>query len=242
MQYNFGMGLMSFIPSGSNPTPVQCGVLQEVSVDIDQTIKELRGQYKFPVDLALADGKISGSSKFAQIYGRTIGSILSGSVTTTGSKLPSINELGTVPAAPAYTVTVANSATFTKDWGVIDVTTGLQMVRVASAPATGQYAVTSGVYTFAAADASHVVWISYQYSSASGKTVEYSNQLMGAANTFTLDLFNVYNSKYLGITLYAAVFPKLSYSMKNTEYTEQNLDFMAYANTSGQVIGQYSSE
>jgi hypothetical protein len=241
MQYNFGTGLLSFTPPGANPTPVQCGVLQEVSLDIDQSVKELRGQYKAPVDVALAEQKFAGKAKFAQIFGAMIANILTGSVLTTGSTAGAQNEVGTIPATP-YQLTVTNSATFVEDLGVIDTNTGLRMTRVASAPTTGQYSVAAGVYTFAAADTTHVVWISYSYTTTGGKTVTYSNQLMGAATTFTLELFNTYNTKQKGTKLFAVVFPKFAIAMKNTDYTEQNLDFVAYANAAGKVLEDYSTE
>lgn len=241
MQYNFGTGLLEFTPAGVNPTPLQCGVLQEVSVDIDQTTKDLYGQYKFPVDTALADGKISGKAKFGIIYGALVNQVLNGSTLTSGSTAAGINEVGTIPGSP-FAVTVANSATFVENLGVVDATTGLRMTRVASAPATGQYSVASGVYTFAAADTGHVVWISYSYTTAAGVTVAYSNQLMGQATSFTCTLFNSYGGKQMGIKLFSCVFPKFSYAMKNTDYTMPALDFTARANTSQQVIEHYSSE
>jgi hypothetical protein len=242
MQYNFGTGLLEFTPAGANPTPLQCGVLQEVSVDIDQTMKDLYGQYKFPVDTALADGKISGKAKFGIIYGAIVNQVLSGSSLNSGSTAAGINEVGTIPGSGPYTVTVAQSATFVEDLGVVDANTGLRMIRVASAPATGQYAVTAGVYTFAAADTAHVVWISYSYTTAGGKTVVYNNQLMGAATTFTCTLFNTYAGKQFGIKLFATVFPKFSYAMKNTDYTMPALDFTARADATQRVIEHYTTE
>lgn len=242
MQYGFGTGLLEFTPPGANPTPIQCGVLQEVSLDVDQTIKELNGQYKSPVDIALAELKLSGKAKFALIFGAVMSNILSGASLSSGSTAGGINEVGTVPGAGPYTVTVANSATFVEDLGVIDTNTGLRLTRVASNPATGQYAVAAGVYTFAAADTAHVMWISYSYTTTAGQTVSYSNQLMGAATTFTLTCFNTYRTKNYGLKLYACVFPKLSIALKNNDHTMQNIDFSAYANSAGKVIDQYSSE
>src|SRR6185369_14385510 len=172
MQYNFGVGLLTLTPSGSNPTPVPCGVLQEVTVDIDQTTKELRGAYKAPVDVALADLKFSGKAKFARILASVIAAVLNGSTTASGSTAGAQNEVGTITAG---SVTVSNSATFVEDLGVIDTNTGLQMTRVASAPTTGQYSVAAGVYTFAVADNGHVVWINYSYTTTGGKTVTYNN-------------------------------------------------------------------
>lgn len=241
MQYDFGTGLLTLTPSGANPTPVQLGVLQEVSCDIEETMTELRGQFQFPVDVAQAAGKIGGKAKFAQIYGALLNSILSGSTITTGDTRGSQNEVFTIPGSP-FQATVANSATFGEDLGVVDITTGLRLTRVASAPATGQYSVAAGVYTFAAADTTHVVWISYSYTTAGGKTVALSNQLMGSSPTFSLTLFNSYNGKFFGIKLFAVKTPKLSLGFKNSDYTMQDLDFVAFASATGKIIEQYTSE
>lgn len=242
MQRNFGVGLLTFTPSGSNPTPLQCGILSEVSVDFTSTLKELMGQYRAPVDAALADFKLTGKAKFAQIRGGILSQIMSGATLTSGSTAGAINEVGTIPGSGPYTVTVAHSATFVEDLNVVDATTGLNLTRVASNPATGQYAVSAGVYTFAAADTGHTVWISYSYTTTGGKTVAFNNQLMGQATMFTLTLFNTYATYNLGIKLFAVVVPKLSDTFKNTDFTERNLDFSAYANGAGQIFEQYSTE
>lgn len=240
-QFGFGTGLLTLTPSGSNPTPLQLGVLQEVSLDMEQSLVELRGQYQYPVDIAQGEGKISGRAKFAQIYAALLTQMLSGASQATGLTAAAINEVGTIPATP-YQITVANSATFVEDLGVVDVTAGKRLTRVASAPATGQYSVAAGVYTFAAADTTHTVWLSYSYTSVTGATVAYSNQLMGAAPTFTLTVFNSYSGKFVGLKLFAVKAPKLSLAMKNTDYTMQDLDFTAFAGSTGKVLEFYSSE
>lgn len=243
MQYNFGVGLLTFTPAGSNPSPLQCGVLKEVSFDVNQTVKKLFGQYKAPVDAALAELEITGRAKFAQIFGATLANVLAGASTSSGSMTRGAqNEVGTIPGSGPYTVTVSNSATFVEDLGVYNITDGTRMTRVASAPATGQYSVSAGVYTFASADAADTVWISYSYTASAGQTVSYSNVLMGQATTFTLTLFNTYGSKYSGFKFFAVVMPKLSFAMKNSDYTDQDIEFSAFANSSGQVMAQYTSE
>src|SRR5689334_7846246 len=109
MQYNFGTGLLTFTPSGSNPTPLQCGVLKEVSYDVNQAVKKLYGQYKAPVDAALAELEITGRAKFAQIFGATLAQVLSGATTSSGSMTRGAqNEVGTIPATP-FQITVTNS-------------------------------------------------------------------------------------------------------------------------------------
>lgn len=244
-QYNFGTGLLTFTPPGANPSPIPCGVLQDVTLDIDQTIKELVGQYKTAVDAALANQKFSGKATHAQIFGAAMASILQGSVQTTGSTRGSQNEVWAIPTTP-FQVTVANSATFVEDLSVYNVTASKLLTRVASSPATGQYSVSAGVYTFAAADTGNTVWISYSYTSTSGVTVAYSNQLMGSATTFGLTLYNQYTVqgvvKYFGWKLYAVIVPKLSFAFKNVDYTMQNTDFQGFANSAGKIMDYYTSE
>ena len=71
----------------------------------------------------------------------------------------------TIPATPGpYTVTVTNSASFIQDLGVTKA--GVAMTAVVSAPTTGQYSVAAGVYTFAAADQTAAIIITYRYTIA----------------------------------------------------------------------------
>ncbi len=48
----FGSGVLIATPSGANATPVQFGTLQDVSIDISFSSKQLFGQYQFPIALA----------------------------------------------------------------------------------------------------------------------------------------------------------------------------------------------
>lgn len=242
MQYGFGVGILSLIPSGSNPTPIQCGVLKDVSIDfVPGATKQLRGQYKFPVAIAEGEGAITGKAAFARMFANLYTQLLGGSATT-GMNVGSINEVGTIPSSGPYTVTVTNSATWNENLSVINASTGLEMTRVASGPATGQYSVAAGVYTFASADADNVVWISYSYTTTAGYTVTVSNTLMGAGSTFSLVVYNQYQGKFSGFKFPAIVAPKLSVGLKSADFTEQNVDFEAYADSSGKVAYIYSSE
>src|SRR5581483_11374955 len=68
-----------------------------------------------------------------------------------------------IPATPyQITPTVPSSGTWLADLGVVDIN-GNPYTRVASAPATGQYSVAAGVYTFAAADTGKTVYINFRY-------------------------------------------------------------------------------
>lgn len=240
-QYNFGVGALTLMPSGANPTPVQVGVLKDVSLDISMTTKELRGAYKFPVDIAQGPGKVSGKAKYGQLNSGLIQAVIGGSKSA-GMKIGVIGETGTVPTTP-YQITVSNSANFMEDLGVFDLNTGLYLSRVASAPATGQYTVAAGVYTFAAADTTHQMSITYSYTAASaGTTLALTNTLMGAGSAYQLTLFNSFRGKSVGVKLYAATIPKLSFAFKSEDYTEQDIDFEAFADASGKVLDYYATE
>jgi hypothetical protein len=158
---SFGSGLLFATNTAANSTPVQFGTLQDVSLDVSRTLKELYGQGQFPVAIGAAQMKITGKAKFAQVNGRLYNDLFYGGTTSVGQTLMAYNEAGTVPASTTYIVTVVNSATWVEDQGVLYSATGLPFKKVASAPTLGQYSVAAGVYTFAAADASAPVLISY---------------------------------------------------------------------------------
>jgi len=239
-QYNFGTGGLYLVDASSPAQATQVGVLKDVSLDISFDTKELRGSYTFPVDVARAGGKIEGSASFAQISGRLINAILGGTQTAGATVIGSNNEAGTVPATP-YAITVANTTGWS-DLGVYNVTNSKFMTRVASSPATGQYSATAGVYTFAAADTTNSVQISYSYTSATANTVTLTNQLMGSGTTYQISLWNTYKSKNVGVKLYAATLGKYSFSMPNEDFTEETLDFMGFADASNNVISVYTTE
>lgn len=239
----FGVGALILTPPGTNPTPVNVGILQDVSLDIKATTKELRGGYQLPVAVAVAGKSINGKAKAADINSGLLASLLN--VTpTTGMRIPIIGERSTIPTTP-FQITVTNGATFAEDLGVLNLTTGLPMTRAATADAAGKYAVntSTGVYTFNTDDAGDTVAITYSYTaSAVGKTVTWANQLMGVATTYTVHLCQSYNSKYAIAKLHAAVFPSLSMAFKNEDFAGQDIEFQAFAASDGSVITQYMSE
>jgi len=239
---NFGVGILSLTTvSGSNPTPVQVGVLQNCSMDIEAEAVELRGSYAFPVDVALGKRSIKGKAQSGTIGSGTIAAILAGTAAT-GRKIGIANESCQVAT---NTYTVANGATFYEDLGVINTVTGLAMTRGATATGAGVYAVntTTGVYTFNAADSNPLVLICYSYtSSGTGKTVAITNALMGGGAGFKLNLFNTYKTKYFGVSLWSVQIPKLSLGLKNDAFTMQDIEFVAYADSIGRVIDTYTED
>lgn len=74
-----------------------------------------------------------------------------------------VNELQIVPASAPYIITVnAPYGSFGEDEGV-GYGNGSALLAVLGSPVAGQYVVSAGVYSFAAADAGKSVFISYSY-------------------------------------------------------------------------------
>jgi hypothetical protein len=126
------------------------------------------------------------------------------------------------------------------DLGVWDVTLGKPMSRVASSPASGQYSVAAGVYTFASADAGKSVLIYYDYTvAASGNTITINNQLLGVQPFFKIVLSTSYNNKQLTMTLNRCVSSKMAFGTKQEDFLVPDFDFNAFADDAD-VVGYLS--
>lgn len=245
MLLGFGSGVLVGTPltdangnAIANPTPIQFGVLQDTSIDFSFDIKELYGQYQYPVAVGRGKGKITGKSKFAQMNGLSLNSVIFGQTLVAGTLSEVIDTVGTaIPTTPfQITPTVPGSGTWAVDLGVIG-PNGQIFQRVASAPATGQYSVAAGVYTFAAADTAKVVRISYQYTAASttAQKLTVNNGLMGYAPQFRADFFMSYNGKPLVLTLPACISSKLTLATKIDDFTIPEFDFSGFADSSNNI-------
>lgn len=235
MQFSFGTGQLFSLPVGGG-APLKVSALQDVSVDFSGDLKELYGQNQFALDVARGKTKIACKAGSGVIDVDLYNSLFFGATTTTGQKKQAFNEAGTVPATP-FQVTVANGANFYLDLGVVVASTGVALKQVASAPATGQYSVSNvGVYTFAAADTGMNVLITYLWTdTASGKTLQITNNLMGNTPKFQAVLSEVYESKFVTLVLYSCVSSKLNMPLKQDNYTISEFDFSAQDNGSGTV-------
>lgn len=231
----FGSGTLWGVPSGANSTPAKLAALQSVSLDIAFSTKELFGQHNFPLTVARGTGKISLKASSAAFQARAFNDLFFNGTMSSGKLAVALDEAGVVPSTP-FAITVANSAQFASDLGVIDRATGSLMQRVASAPATGQYMVAAGVYTFAAADTGKSVLISYQHNvAASGQTIVIAQNLIGAAPKFKAVLSTRYDGQQLDLQLNACVATKLSFATKQEDFAIPDFEFSAFADDAGEV-------
>src|SRR6266498_1942985 len=124
----FGIGSITAIPSGTNPTPVDIAVIKGASVEFKSTEKELRGNQLFALDSATTSASVSGKIQAADFSASMVSLVIPGTTTATGRNKMAAHSaaIGTTP----YQVTVTNSATFAVDFGVLDVTAGKALTRV----------------------------------------------------------------------------------------------------------------
>lgn len=236
-QYSFGSGVVFGRKTGSNPTPARFGALQDVSIDISFTTKELYGQYQYPLAIGRGTAKITGKAKFGQFDALLFNDLFFGNAAApaAGEVVTVVQEAQTVAS---NTATVTHNGVIT-DYGVLITSSGQVLQRVASAPSgTGNYSVneTTGVYTFNSANNAVAVQISYGYTDAgNGYTVSIANQLLGSSVTFGMALTETFSSNKLNLVLNACLSNKLSLATKLEDFTIPEFDFQAFADSSNNI-------
>ena len=236
--YSFGSGVLIGTRSDiANATPVNFGLVQEVTIEETASIKELSGQYQYPLAVARGTIKTTGKAKVARISGLAFANLFYGVTPAAGQLATSFAEAEAVPASSAYTITVANSATFVDDDGVLYAATGLPLTKVASAPVAGQYAVAAGVYTFNSADAGKAVLVTYTYTlSATGQKFTVANQLLGTTPTFQALFYTTFQGQAVSLKLNNCTASKLSFQTKLEDFVLPEFDFSCFADSSGNVM------
>ena len=236
IMFGAGTGVMTpYATNGpTNPTPIQIPIVQEFNIDISADEALLYGQDQFPYGIARTKTKIEIKSKFGAVYTHLLSDVFFGVTPTAGQTLFSQRESVTITT---HAGTVAHSANFIADLGVLNATTGVPYTAVASAPAVGQYTVSAGVYTFNSSDTITTAYITYTYNSAStGLTAAVTNNPMGAMPTFIFDYLNNQFGSNLYMHFYKCVAKKIGMPNKNTEFEMFDFDFDAFSLTNGSVF------
>jgi hypothetical protein len=224
----------------TNGTPVQLAVCQEIALDEGFETKKLYGQNQFPVDAGRGKGSIGVKAKFAQVNALTVSALYFGQTLVAGLESYRSDVTGAIIPTTPFTITptVPNTGTWAGDLGVRD-SNGRPMTKVASAPATGQYSVATGVYTFAAADTGKQVFISFRYTASSVTTagkMTVQNVPMGAAPVVQLDVFFQKNGKDFATRYPQAIASKFSWQSKLDDYMVPELNFECFADAAGNVM------
>jgi hypothetical protein len=230
---NFGVGKLWGIPADGS-TPIEFGILQDVSVGFSWDKKELYGSSQFPVMVVRSKGKIDCKASFAEINGLAFNFLLNGTASVGQSKVTPV--VGAILSAETYEFTGKAGA---ENLGVYDISNSLvavPMKLVTSNPTTGQYTYdkTSGKYTFAAADAGKAIKYAYKEDdTTTGTTITLNNPLMGQSPIFKAVLNGQLAGKQITLELNACMTSKFDLAFKQEDFLIPNFDFSAFADASG---------
>ena len=255
----FGSGVLIATPQGPTPyaapfgsaanlytSPINVGLVNEVSLDIKAPTKKLYGQNSFPVAIGIGTRSLSGKAKLARISGKALGTCFFGYTPATGETLTQFGENVSAITSHAYTTT--NSAHWVVDQGITYASTGLPMTQLPSSTSqasltAGQYTCAAGVYTFSTADsttyASGGLLVSYTYTaSATGTGFTVTNPVLGPAIPLSMNLFaaDPTTGAQFSMYLYNVLFASLNLQFKLEDFLMPEIDFEAYANAAGNVI------
>ena len=233
----------------ANGTPYNIGFCNEFSTNLAFDTKPLFGQNQFPLLVARSTAKATGKIKAATLSGQALNAVLLGGTWTAGTQYDAFTSPSTaVPVTPFHiTPTVPNTGTWSSDLGVVVSAVGTSsfqigqpFTQVASAPATGQYSVAAGVYTFASADnvsgVSVQISSSYSYTTgATGMSQIIANTLIGTTPTFQLDYKSIlYGSTYY-LRIYNAIASKWDMNHKLSDWAMPEYDFEFFANAAQNI-------
>lgn len=236
--YSFGSGVLVGTRTDiANATPINFGLVQEVSIDETATIKELYGQFQRPVAVARGTIKTTGKAKAARISGLAFSNLFYGVTPGAGQLATSFAEASVVPSTAPYTVSPQNSASLVDDGGVVYAASGLPLIKVTNAPGVGQYALTNGIYSFAAADAGKGILVSYTYQIVGiGQKFVVANQLSGTTPTFQAQFYTTFQGQAVTVKFHNCTSNKLTMQTKLEDFTIPEFDFSCFADAAGNIM------
>ena len=226
----------------SNPTPINVGYAQELTLDLAATNKELFGQNKFPLVVGQTTIKATGKIKAAEVNGLAWSTLFYGTNLTPGAGLSWYVDEPHTPSTTTQVVT--NAAGGITDLGVRYASTGVPLQRVAAgAEAQGKYSVntSTGTYTFTATDQVALLF-TYTNVNTSGSTLAIINTIIGATPTFSMDYYTSLSQptpQPMAIRLYSCVGAKHTMAFKLEDFMLPEFDFSFFALPNGKVIDYY---
>jgi hypothetical protein len=211
------------------PQPIELGVLQGVDLDFSFTTKPIYGANQFAVFVARAEAKWTLKAKMGVMSGTALNAFFFGLTTSTGQIALATDIAGTIPTSTPFTLTptVPNSGTWVADQGIKYALSGIPLDAVTGTPTTGQYEVTAGVYTFAAADEGLAVVFAFTYTySGVGQKIALTNQILGTTPFFSGVFRNrdARSGLFNTLILNRMTSSKLSISSKTSDYAIPDFD------------------
>ena len=224
-------------------TPINFGLVQKVSVNTSVGVKELYGQYAFPVAVGSGTRKVQWQGLFGAVQRPGPWSPVLQSGPDFGLddisvllRCTAFRPRARIPSrSPTPLISSPTKASSMRRLG-------LPLLNVATLTAAAQYTfnASTGVYTFYLADAGAGVLISYTYSSTATTTqnLAIANPLIGPTSTFAATLFatDPTTNAPFSVTLNQCVASKFSFDTNIEDFAKPDFEFQAFANAAGQVM------
>ena len=248
----FGPGILIGSRTDISPqVPINVGFVNEFSIEVTGTTKQLYGQYQYPLAAARGTIKATGKFKNAVVSALAMNNLFYGMTMSTTTNLSWVigSTYTTNSTGGTGSVQVGSSLTFDTDLGVTGSTSGLPYQRVSTGNevAGKSYSVGStapGLYNFA--DQGVAIKVTYTQSTASiGQVLPVTNQLIGYTPTFQLDYYSNLNqpaAKPFAVRIFSCIMDKNAYAFKLEDYMMPEMDFSLFANSAGQVFNKYFPE
>lgn len=235
----FGTGLLYGTPvTGNlpaNPTPIRL-LLQEVTIDFKADLKKLWTLSQFPIAKARGKVDVMGKAKICSFEPDPLNQLFFAQTIAAGMSVPVDSEVHTITntAANVFSVFVTSNTAPLQDNGVY-LNSGpfageVLLKSATNPPAAELYFVntTNGQYFFNTADNGQSVLISYTYTNATrGKTLTFSNQVMGFAPEFSADFWGTFRNKVFGLRLNSCVMGSWSVPTKLEDFWVADITFDA---------------
>src|SRR5580693_1911960 len=243
----FGPGILILTRTDVTPnTPINVGYVQEFSIEMSGTTKQLYGQNQFPLAAARGTVKATGKFKAATVSATAMNTAFYGMAgfTSTGTGIAwTIGSTFTSNSTGGTgSFQVGSSLTFDADLGVTGSTTSLPYYRVSTGNEVSgrSYSVTAtapGQYNFA--DQGANLKITYTSLTGAGQSLLVSNQSIGRTPTFQVDYYTNFNqptAKPFVVRLFSAIASKHAMMFKLEDFMIPEWDFDLFANASGNVF------
>jgi hypothetical protein len=243
----FGPGVLIATRTDITPgAPINVGYVQEFSIEVAGTTKQLFGQNQFPLVAARATIKATGKFKAATVSSYAMNSLFYAQSFTAGGISWVVGSTYTLSTLSTQ-IQVGSSLSFNADLGVTYAVSGLPLQRVSTgSEALGFYSMgstTPGLYNFSTADTyttagGVALKVTYSQSTTAGQSLIVTNQLIGNSPTLQLDYYTNLNqptAKPFVVRIYQAITDKHMMQFKLEDFMIPEWDFSLFANSQGQV-------
>lgn len=234
----YDTGFLFYVPPQG--APIKVGALENINLTMERDLVINHGQFQQPIRALNGHGTIEGVARGAKLDGRVLTELYFGQAATAGAIKVKLAQAFTVPATPFEVPATPPSGTFYTDLGVTS--SGAALVKVDSAPASGEYSVNpaTGVYTFNVAQQGVAVQISFAYQVSTGYSLDLTNPLTQLAPTFGVMLMNKYSCEQSNIWLPRCASSQFGLEGRLEEYGITDFKFTVIADPSSRRVGIFS--